>query len=261
MPTMPIANIEIGARHRRELGDLSELAESINSEGLLQPIGITEDRVLVFGERRLRAVQDILHWPDIECRIVNVSSIAAGEWAENELHKNFTPSERVAILRTIGRKPLGDQRRSQNIATVDAAARMAGLGNRETARQAETVVDHGVSELLLKMDGGGVAISVAAKIARLDPDEQTAVLDLEAVGEGNSFREALEAVIGGQRETPTEHDRSASSEPVIVSPGSAGVGLADLQNSWRQADEHVRRQFLRWLSESEPHMFKETIVA
>ena len=78
MPTMPIANIEIGDRHRRELGDLSELAESINSEGLLQPIGITEDRVLVFGERRLRAVQDILHWPDIECRIVNVSSIAAG---------------------------------------------------------------------------------------------------------------------------------------------------------------------------------------
>ncbi len=261
MPSIPTTEIEIGERHRKDLGDLYELAESMKSEGLLQPIGITEDRVLVFGERRLRAVQEILRWSEIECRIVNVSSIAAGEWAENELRKNFTPSERVAILRTIGRKPLGDQRRSQNIATVDAAARMAGLGNRETARQAETVVDHGVSELVQKMDGGGVAISVAAKIATLDPDEQTAVLDLDAVGDASSLREALEAVVGDHRETPTEHDQSAPNEPVIVSPRSAGVGLADLQHSWRQADEHVRRQFLRWLSESESHMFKEAIVA
>ena len=163
MPSIPITDIKIGERHRKDLGDLSELAQSIKSEGLLQPIGISEDHALVFGERRLRAVQDILHCQEIEYRTVTVSSIAAGEWAENELRKNFTPSERVAILQTIGRKPLGDQGRSQNLATVDAAAQMAGLGNRETARQAETVVNRGVSQLVQKMDRGGLAISVAAK--------------------------------------------------------------------------------------------------
>ena len=83
MPSIPIADIRIGERHRKDLGDLSGLAESIKSEGLLQPIGITPDHVLVFGERRLRAVRDILGMTDIECRIVEVTSIAAGEYAEN----------------------------------------------------------------------------------------------------------------------------------------------------------------------------------
>ncbi len=33
----------------------------------------------------------------IAVRIVRVSSILAGEYAENEIRKDFTPSERVAI--------------------------------------------------------------------------------------------------------------------------------------------------------------------
>lgn len=237
MPTLPITKIQIGERHRKDQGDLAELAESIKSEGLLQPIGVTKENRLVFGERRLRATRDILGWQEIACRTVDVSSIAAGEWAENELRKNFTPSERVAILQTIKRKPVGDQRRSQNFVTADTAAKMAGFGNRETARQAETVVHHGVSQLVRTMDTGGAAISVAAKVATLEPEQQTAVLDLQAEGEADTLREALE----------------------IVSPQPAHVDLASLQRSWRQADEMVRRQFLRWLRESEPRMFKEAI--
>ena len=42
------------------MGDLEGLARSIEEVGLLQPIGITEDGELVFGERRLLAVRDIL---------------------------------------------------------------------------------------------------------------------------------------------------------------------------------------------------------
>lgn len=34
-------------------------------------------------------------------RVVNVSSIVAGEYAENELRKDFTPMERVAIGKTL----------------------------------------------------------------------------------------------------------------------------------------------------------------
>jgi len=234
MPTLPIADIEIGQRHRKDHGDMAELAESIKAEGLLQPIGVTREKLLVFGERRLRVARDILGWQEIPCRTVDVSSIAAGEWAENELRKNFTPSERVAILQTIKRKPVGDQRRSQNFVTADTAAKMSGFGNRETARQAETVVQRGVSQLVQSMDTGGAAISVAAKIATLEPEAQTAVLELQSDGEAGSLREALET----------------------VSPQSAHVGLASLQRSWRQADDMVRRQFLRWLGETEPRLFK-----
>ena len=94
-------DIKIGERYRRDMGDLEALAASIKAEGLLQPIGVTEDRALVFGERRLRAVQDILNRDTITARVVRVSSIVAGEYAENEVRKDFTPSERAAIAKAI----------------------------------------------------------------------------------------------------------------------------------------------------------------
>jgi len=34
---LPISSIKIGPRHRKDMGDLRALAESIRQEGLLQP--------------------------------------------------------------------------------------------------------------------------------------------------------------------------------------------------------------------------------
>lgn len=83
------------------MGDLQALADSIAKQGLLQPIGITENKVLVFGERRLLACRDVLGLREIEARTVNVTSIVEGERDENEVRKDFTSSERVAIGRAI----------------------------------------------------------------------------------------------------------------------------------------------------------------
>ena len=91
------------------MGDLTTLADSIRQEGLLQPIGVTDRLELVFGERRLLAYRDILKKKTILARIVNVSSILAGEYAENLVRKDFTPSERVAIARAIERQ-VGNRR-------------------------------------------------------------------------------------------------------------------------------------------------------
>jgi ParB/RepB/Spo0J family partition protein len=108
-----IADIQVGHRHRRDLGDLTSLADSIRQEGLLQPIGVTSKLELVFGERRIRAVRDILKKKTILARIVDVSSILAGEYAENEIRKDFTSSERVAIAKAIerDRQPPGPEDR------------------------------------------------------------------------------------------------------------------------------------------------------
>jgi hypothetical protein len=43
-----IADITVGQRHRRDMGDLVSLADSIRREGLLQPIGVT-DRAATAG--------------------------------------------------------------------------------------------------------------------------------------------------------------------------------------------------------------------
>ena len=106
----------------------------------------------------------------IECKKVNVSSIVAGEHAENEIRKDFTISERVAIARAmeaeIGNRQgertdlKGDKKLRKNFCEVEPhdrtdaiAARKAGFGNETTYRQAAKAVDKGVPELIDAMDG------------------------------------------------------------------------------------------------------------
>jgi hypothetical protein len=46
-----VREIKAGRRHRKDMGDIRSLATSIREEGLLQPIGVTADMRLVFGEK------------------------------------------------------------------------------------------------------------------------------------------------------------------------------------------------------------------
>ncbi|ACU71940.1 ParB domain protein nuclease [Catenulispora acidiphila DSM 44928] len=56
---MPIANITIGTRCRKDLGKLRDLQRSIRVAGLLTPIPVTADGQLIAGERRLRACRNL----------------------------------------------------------------------------------------------------------------------------------------------------------------------------------------------------------
>jgi len=75
MMRRPISAITVGIRHRRDLGDVPGLAKSIEAIDLLHPIVITEDNVLVAGERRLAACRH-LGWPDVPVTIVDLAEIA-----------------------------------------------------------------------------------------------------------------------------------------------------------------------------------------
>lgn len=70
--------IKIGPRLRKEFGDIDALAKSIKDFGLLQPIVITNDKWLVAGERRLRAVKS-LGWIEVPVVILPIkySGVAA----------------------------------------------------------------------------------------------------------------------------------------------------------------------------------------
>ena len=101
--TMPIDQIKVGARHRRDMGDVDGLAASIAEVGLLHAPVVTPDGTLVAGARRLQAVQK-LGWTDVPVRVVNLSNhgeIVRGELAENADRKDFLPSEIDAIRRVL----------------------------------------------------------------------------------------------------------------------------------------------------------------
>lgn len=139
----------------------------------MQPIGITGENELVFGERRLAACRDLLGWVEIPVRVVRVSSIAAGEYAENEMRKEFTPSERVAILQTIERLKHGGDRRSDqrpDRPDDDKAAKQVGFSSRRTANKAVQVVGKGVPELVAAMDRDEIAIDAGPKVPSRQSD-------------------------------------------------------------------------------------------
>lgn len=92
--------ITVGVRHRKDLGDIGELAHSINEIGMLQPVTITPDGVLVSGHRRLEAVR-ILGWRTIKVwirsGISNRLTELLAQQDENSLHKPLSPTEQADL--------------------------------------------------------------------------------------------------------------------------------------------------------------------
>jgi ParB/RepB/Spo0J family partition protein len=87
-------------RHRKDLGDLAPLARSIEDVGLLHPIVVRSDGLLIAGERRLRACQK-LEWDKVPVTVIDLEEIVRGEIAENRDRKDFLPSEIGAIRRAM----------------------------------------------------------------------------------------------------------------------------------------------------------------
>lgn len=186
---LPISEIKIGKRFRKDLGDIDGLAASMGLLGLLQPIGVASidgETRLVFGQRRLRAAQK-LGWATIPARVVKVDALLA-EHDENEVRKQFTVSERVAIAEAmkarIGERRGGDRTKGKvdsypqcsevpdGEKTREHVARQAGFESDFSFRQAKTVVEGAAPELVQAMDEGLVSISLAAQLAKKYDEKQ-----------------------------------------------------------------------------------------
>ncbi len=183
---VPGDSIRVVGRHRRDMGELEVLAASIATVGLLHPPVITEDGRLICGERRLRAMRDILRWTMIPVTVLQVSTILDGEYAENEIRKDFTPSERVEIGKALEAQ-LGERRgrdNRQNVAELkgrrsdDLAAQKAGFGNRTTYEQAKKVVERAVAEVVAQMDTGDLSVNAAAVIAEQPSERQREIAQM-----------------------------------------------------------------------------------
>jgi ParB/RepB/Spo0J family partition protein len=156
MTVLPINKIQIGTRHRREMGDIASLADGMGELGLLQPVVVRPDGHLIAGERRLRAAQQ-LGWETIPVTIVDLDEIARGEFAENAVRKDFTLSEAVAIKRALeplekvaaqkrmlAGKPL-EKFSEGNGRALDKIAKATGM-HRTTLAKAEIIVDAAMAE-------------------------------------------------------------------------------------------------------------------
>ncbi len=99
---LDIASIKVRGRIRRDLGDLESLKESMARSGLLNPVIVTTDYILVAGQRRLEAAKQ-LGWHRIHCYIVDTedpAELLQVELDENVARKDFSSDELAdALLR------------------------------------------------------------------------------------------------------------------------------------------------------------------
>lgn len=87
MTKLPLAQIEIGSRYHKDLGDLRPLAESIQAVGLLHPVVVSQDHRLLAGQRRLAACR-LLGWGEVPVTVVDLIEAARGEAHENLARKD-----------------------------------------------------------------------------------------------------------------------------------------------------------------------------
>ena len=100
---VPIADIKVVNRQRTDLGDITSLAESIERFGLLQPIVINQDNMLIAGERRLRA-HEHLKLTEIDVNFFETlddAQLHILEVEENVERKSMTWRERTLAVEHI----------------------------------------------------------------------------------------------------------------------------------------------------------------
>lgn len=194
-----IADVVVADRHRKDLGDLKVLAESISNLGLLHPITVTTANVLVAGERRLAACRDHLKWEEIPAHVVDCHPLIT-ERDENEARKDFTTSERLALAEHIQALLTTNGHEQDYNQTADKAAKAAGLSGKSELIRLKAVKSNGTATLVKAMDEERVPKKWAEKAARsFDADLQEEFV--AKVDSGVEPGEAFEEISGKKVQT------------------------------------------------------------
>lgn len=152
---MKIDEIIVKDRIRKDAGGMMELINDIKANGLINPVTVNTDHVLLAGYRRLSACK-ALGWTEIPVHMVsteNEEQELRVEISENEVRKEFTMTERLDYARRLQRieSIKADQRQkdgkdlSQNSdkgRTDEIVSKQTGIGSRDTLRKAQVIAEN-----------------------------------------------------------------------------------------------------------------------
>ena len=101
---LPIEDIKIKKRIRKDLGDLTSLIDSLRSHGLMNPVVITKNNELIAGHRRIASAK-VLGWKSIEVMVLDkISELEKLELEieENVVRKDFSGDELEDAMARLG---------------------------------------------------------------------------------------------------------------------------------------------------------------
>lgn len=216
-----ISSVIVGER-KRETGDISSLAQSINELGLLNPITILRNGSLVAGCHRLEACKS-LGWKEIEATIVDLDPLIA-ELAEidenlirNELHwfdRDKQLARRKEIYEALHPETVSVNKRGgpgrghktepiigsvSPISFVEDTASKVGSGVtavKDSIQRAKTFTDE-QGEVLKR---AAIPQTDATKLARLEEPQRAAVIQAIADKKATNVKEAVKVVKQEERQ-------------------------------------------------------------
>lgn len=252
---VPIGKIQIKeGRRSLDAGHVKELADSIRELGLLNPLTIDRDYVLIAGLHRLEAVK-ALGWEDVECTVSSLEGLAAelAEIDENivrsdistleygeillrrkEIYETLHPetkegiAQAISMNRTLGNN-VSDKMSATSKSFVQDTAEKLGVVPRTIERQIQTAknLTPETKEIIKKSDQK-ISKEAALKLSRLGPEQQKEAAALLAAKEIRTVDEyttkakgAREAEIPAQSNLPDRLPEPQYIEPVADKPVEA----------------------------------------
>lgn len=216
MSTINITDIKIGDRKRKALGDIEELAASLDRLGLIHPIVLDQDNNLVAGERRIRAAQH-LKWTDIA--YVRKDDLSESALREMELEENvrrldMTWQERVSAVNDLHMLRRRD----------------AVLSGKEWS-QKDTGAVIGVSQAF---------VSVAMALAKRLNDPEVAAK--------SSIDEAATHLVKEKENAARQELASRYVKPVVPEPGQGELQLPIEAKEIKLSDFLLKADCIEWLA-------------
>jgi ParB family transcriptional regulator, chromosome partitioning protein len=253
-----IDSIRIGSRHRTDFGDIDELADSIKRQGLLQPITVTPEGVLVCGARRLAAlrqlgVRRLNVW--VRSGVSDRLTQLLAEQDDDAMHKPLSPTESATLYREVKILLAEDARRRQEatrfgspstLSGSNGAAKMAGPSSSSdgysrtkaallvTGRRSYTTLER-ISELQRLASDVGLDESVRARAAA----------ELALIDDGGAVEPAHRRM--NEELAQTEHDRRSkrTRQRVSIHPATSLNATARAEDAEHDDGEVELEQIAR----------------
>ncbi|WP_336653474.1 MULTISPECIES: ParB N-terminal domain-containing protein [unclassified Leucobacter] len=217
----PIESIVLGRSYRRELGDLTDLTTSIQTLGLLCPIVITSDAVLISGRRRLEVMRQLGHttvpvWVASEVSDKLRTLLAIQD--DNLLHKHFTTTEKAALYAEY-KTLLTEENARRQAATRFGAAALPGSDDGEAD---DTDPDEREAMIVATYQGSG-----SGRWDSQPPSKRKSRVQAATAVTGRDSSQQLEQILALERlatnEDEDERVRRAAAEAVVEINGDAKV--------------------------------------
>jgi len=146
--------------------DLGDLEQSLEAHGLLEPIAITKDNIVISGHRRLAAMKN-LGWLECEIRFVEPENPIIS-LIEHNKHRIKTASDilnearflEIELKKLVGRgRNAAKNRQGRRIKTVEEIANRLGLGTTRL-KQLQSISNY-EPDLVKEIDEGKLSVSAA----------------------------------------------------------------------------------------------------